>query len=81
MQFATQTEKINQKCWSLWSFLDPKKDLLLFDNFGFAGFKKIVIDNDLSVIDELLFSLQKFNKKDSKINLVSLTFSTESTKK
>ena len=77
--FNTDRENKPEMHW--WSFLDPKKDLLLFDNFGFAGFKKIIIDNDLSVIDELLFSLQKFNKKDSKIYLVSLTFSIESTKK
>ena len=58
-----------------WSFLDiyPKGDLLLFDSF--------IIDNDLSVIDTLLFNLQEFNKKDSKINLVSLTFSIESYQK
>ena len=49
-----------------WSFLDiyPKKDLLLFDSFGFTGFKKFIIDNDLGAIDKLLFNLQKFNKKD-----------------
>ena len=58
-----------------WSFLDiyPKGDLLLFDSF--------IIDNDLSVIDTLLFNLQEVKKKDSKINLVSLTFSIESYQK
>ena len=58
-----------------WSFLDiyRKGDLLLFDSF--------IIDNDLSVIDTLLSNLQEFNKKDSKINLVSLTLSIESYQK
>ena len=48
------------------NFLDiyPKKDLLLFDSFGITGFKKFVIDNYLSLIDKLLFNLQKFDKKD-----------------
>ena len=60
-----------------WSFLDIylKKDLLLFDSFGFTGFKQFIVDNDLDIIDKMLFNLQKFNKKDSKIKLVSLTFS------
>ena len=60
-----------------WSFLDIylKKDLLLFDSFGFTGFKQFIVDNDLDMMDKMLFNLQKFNKKDSKIKLVSLTFS------
>ena len=74
MQFSTKTEK-NKPGTQWWSFLDiyPKGDLLLFDSF--------IIDNDLSVIDTLLFNLQEFNKKDSKINLLSLTFSIESYQK
>ena len=46
-----------------------------------TGFKKFVIDNRLSVIDKLLFNLQKFDKKDQKINLLSSTFSIESYQK
>ena len=63
-----------------WSFLDihPRKDLLLFDSFGFAGFKKFIVDTDESIVDKMLFNLQKFNKKDIKINIESLTFSIES---
>ena len=82
MQFSTQTKK-NKPGRHWWSFLDiyPKKDLLLFDSFGLTGFKTFSIDNDLSVTDKLLFNLQKFNKKDSKINLVLLTFSIESFQK
>ena len=79
--FNTGRENIPRTHW--WSFLDiyPKKDFLLFDSFGFTSFEKFIIDNDLSVIDKLLFNLQKFNEKDSKINLVSLTFSIESYQK
>ena len=35
----------------------------------------------MDIIDKMLFNLQKFNKKDSKIKLVSLTFSIESNQK
>ena len=79
MQFSIQTEKINQERISgVFLISIQKKDLLLLDSFGFTGFKKFIIDNDLSVIDQFLFNLQKFNKKDSKISLVLLTFSIES---
>ena len=79
MQFSTQTEKINQeRLGEVFLISIQKKDLLLLDSFGFTGFKKFIIDNDLSVIDQFLFNLQKFNKKDSKISLVLLTFSIES---
>ena len=79
MQFSIQTEKINQERISgVFLISVQKKDLLLLDSFGFTGFKKFIIDNDLSVIDQFLFNLQKFNKKDSKISLVLLTFSIES---
>ena len=66
-----------------WSFLDMnlKKDLLLFDSFCLAGFKEFIVVNDINIVDKLLFSFKKFNKKDTKINLVSLTFSIETYKK
>ena len=72
--FITDREKKPGTHW--WSFLDihPKRDLLLFDSFGFVGFKQFIVD-------KMLFNLEKFNKKDTKIDLVSLNFSIESYKK
>ena len=60
-----------------WSFLDlhPKKDIFLFDSFGFEGLKKFIIDNDKKLINKVLFNLNKFGKNDRKITLISLTFS------
>ena len=60
-----------------WSFLDlhPKKEIFLFDSFGFEGFKKFIIDNDKKVLNKVLFSLHKFKKNDQKITLISLRFS------
>ena len=62
------TNRENKLGMHWWSFLNiyPKRDLLLFDSFGFTGFKKIIIDNDLSVIDKLLFNLQNLIKKVQK---------------
>ena len=54
---------------------------MLFDSFGFTGFKQFIVDNDKNIIDKMLFNLEKFNKKDTKINLVSLTFSIKFYKK
>ena len=68
--FITDREKKPGTYW--WSFLDihPKRDLLLFDSFGFVGFKQLIVDNDKNIIDKMLFNLEKFNKKDTKIGLV-----------
>ena len=55
-----------------WSFLDlhPKKEIFLFDSFGFERFKKFIIDNDKKVLNKVLFGLS-----DRKITLISVKFS------
>ena len=42
------TDRENKPGTHWWSSLDihPKKDLLLFNSFGFTGFKQFVADND-----------------------------------
>ena len=52
-------------------------ELLLFDSQGFQGLKYFIIDNDEPTINKLLYNLNKFNKKDKTVNLVSLKFSIE----
>ena len=52
-----------------------KKKLFLFDILGFTGFKEFIIDNDLIIIDKLLYNVSKFNKNDEKINLINLKVS------
>ena len=60
-----------------WSFLDfhQKKEIFLLDSFGFEGFKKFIIDNDRKVLNKVLFGLNKFQKSDRKITLISVKFS------
>ena len=60
-----------------WSFLNikPKSKLFLLDSEGFQGFKYFIVDNDYPTINKLLYNLNKFNKKDNKISLVSPKFS------
>ena len=45
------TDRENKPGMHWWSFLDIylQKDLLLFDSFGFVGFKLFIIDNDSAV--------------------------------
>ena len=60
-----------------WSFLDlhPKKEIFLFDSYGFVGFQKFIIDNDRNTLNKILFGIEKFKRNDKKINLITLKFS------
>ena len=60
-----------------WSSLDlhPKKEIFLFDSFGFEGFKEFVLQNDQKVLNKLLCGIEKFNKRDNKITRITLKFS------
>ena len=49
--------------------------MFLFDSVGFTCFKEYIVDNDLNIIDKLLYNVNKFNKNDGKINLINLRFS------
>ena len=71
------TDRSNKPGTHWWSFLDlhPKKEIFLFDSFGFTGFQKFVIDNDRNTLNKILFNIEKFKKKDKKITLISLKFS------
>ena len=59
-----------------WSFLDlrPRKEIFLFDSFGFDKFKEFIIDNDRKTLNKILFEIEKFLKKDNKVRLVTLKF-------
>ena len=71
------TDRADKSGTHWWSFLDlhPRKEIFLFDSFGFTGFEKFVIDNDIKILNKILFGIKKFEKKDQKITLISLKFS------
>ena len=71
------TDRSDKSGTHWWSFLDlhEKKEIFLFDSFGFTGFKKFVINNDANILNKILFGIQKFEKKDQKITIISLKFS------
>ena len=82
MQFSTLTKKINQeRIGGAFLIFIQKKDLLLFNSFGFVAFKQFIIDNDSAIIDKMFFNLKIKTQSINHINLVSLTFSIEAYKK
>ena len=48
-----------------WSFLDlhPKKEIFLFDSFGFEGFKEFLLRDDRKTLNKILYGIKKFEKK------------------
>ena len=71
------TDRANEPGTHWWSFLDlhPRKEIFLFDRLVFTGFTKFVIDNDINILNKILFGIQKFKKKDNKVTIVTLKFS------
>ena len=71
------TDRSDKSGTHWWSCLDlhEKKEIFLFDSFGFTGFKRFVIDNDVNILIKILYSLQKFQKKDQKITIITIKFS------
>ena len=47
----------------------------MFYSFGFEGFKEFVIQDDQKIINKIFYGVEKFDKKDNKITLVTLRFS------
>ena len=77
------TSRKNKADIHWWSVLNigPKNELLLLDSEGFEGFKFFILSNAETLIDKLLYDVNKFNKKDYKINLTTAQFSVTAYKK
>ena len=79
------TDKHNEPGTHWWSFMDilPKQNLFLFDSFGLEGFKLFTVDNDKSIIDELLFNFRKckVSLTNQRITLCTMKFSTNTWEK
>ena len=71
------TDRSNKNGTHWWSFLDlrERKEIFLFDSFGFEGFKEFIIDNDRNILNKILFRIEKLKKKDKKVTLITLKFS------
>ena len=71
------TDRSNKNGTHWWSFLDlyERKEIFLFDSFGFEGFKEFIIDNDRNILNKILFEIEKLKKKNKKVTLITLKFS------
>ena len=72
------TDRSDKNGTHWWSFLNlhPRKEIFLFDSFGFEGFKEFILQNYQKVHNKILSGIGKFNKKDNKITLIARRFST-----
>ena len=66
-----------------WSILNtyPKKQLFLFDSYGFLGFTVFIEQDDGDIINKILYNTKKFIKKDNIVTLVTVTFSRKNCEK
>ena len=71
------TDRSDKKGTHWWSFLDlhPRKEIFLFDSFGFEGFKEFIINHNRKTLHKILFGIEKLKKKDNNVTLVTLKFS------
>ena len=60
------TDRSDKKGTHWWSFLDlnPRKEIFMFDRFGFKGFKEFVIQDDQKIINKIFYGVENFDKKD-----------------
>ena len=61
--FNTSKENEPGKHW--WNFLviQPKNNLFLFESLGIDGFKLFVVNNDETIINDLLYNFKKCESK------------------
>ena len=54
------TDRSNKSGTHWWSFLDlhPKKEVFLFDSFGFKGFKEFIIQAGKKLLNKILFGIE-----------------------
>ena len=64
-------------------YIHPIKSLLLFDSLGLGGFKFFIVDNDETVIDEILYNFKKckVSLPNQKLMLCTMKFSSDTWKK
>ena len=66
--FLMNTDCSNKKGTHWWSFhgLHPKKEIFLFESFGFDGFKEFLLQDDKKALNKILYGTKKLEKKTAK---------------
>ena len=71
------TDRSNKNDTHWWSFLDlhPRKEIFLFESFGFERFKEFIVEDERKTLNKILLGIEKLFKKDNKVTLITLKFS------
>ena len=66
--FLMNTDCSDKKGMHWWSFHDlhPKKEIFLFESFGFDGFKEFLLQDDKKALNKILYGTKKLEKKTAK---------------
>ena len=70
---SDRKNKDGEHWWSSLEITD-KKQIFLFDSFGFIGLRDFIIDDARLILDKFFYGLDKINKNDKKINLTYVRF-------
>ena len=62
------TDQSDKKVTHWWSYalveflgITYKKEIFLFDSFGFEGFKEFTLDDDRNLLNTILYGIEKFD--------------------
>ena len=69
------TDRSDKKDTYCFLDLHTKKEVFLFNSFGFQGFKEFILQDDQKILNKVLYGIEKVNEKDNKVTLITLKFS------
>ena len=69
------TDRSDKKGTYCFLDLHTKKEVFLFNSFGFQGFKEFILQDDQKILNKVLHGIEKVNEKDNKVTLITLKFS------
>ena len=69
----SNSEKPGVRWWSILD-IEPKTDLFFFDSFGLDGLKHFIVQDDKSIVEQILLGIEKMDRADSKITFCKIRF-------
>ena len=62
------TDRSDENSAHWWSFLDlhPRKEIFMFDSFGFEGFNEFVIQDDQKISNKIFYGVKSSIKRTIK---------------
>ena len=70
------TDSSSKGATGWWSILDiePKTDIFFFDSFGLDGLKAFLVQDNINIIEKILFGTEQMTRTNNKITLVNIRF-------